>query len=419
MALSTGAALLGAAVIGGAGTAIGASKASKAANKAADLTAQANADQLAFEREVYNQTRADNAVRQAVGDAATRRLAQTFGLALPAASNPMIATAPTASSSYAGKTYGGYAGTSPAEPGVIDMVRQPDGSYAAPPAQGGPDWAAYAAENADVAAQAMREGRDPAEYAQAHYAAYGQKEGRPLPTVQANPMLGSSGAAEDAISDPTAPGGYMMSARPDMGSRPAAYVDPGLDLSIERLRASPDYEFRIREMEKGLGNLMSAGGGRFGGQRMKAAMDRRLALADSEFTDWRNFETTKYNADRAYNYGVARDAAADWERDRARSDGLYDDDRSRLDSRYDTRNTQLLNLAGFGAGATAANQSAAQSFASSAGVLNADTARARGEAGMAGANAWNQGLGSMMTTAGYLAGSGAFSGGNSILKKVA
>lgn len=422
MAIATSTALIGAAVVGAGATAYGASKASKAAKKSAQLQSEANDRALEFQREVYNQTRADNETRRQVGDASLRQLSSIMGLSVPAASaNPMIAPSSASRTSAVGsqgfggyntrvKPSGGPAGVSPmASPVSTAAGMEP--TWNAPlttqaSAAGAPDWNAYLQANPDVAAEAAQEGWNPAEYAAFHYQTYGQGEGRTLPTTQA------AAESEAPWVDPTSPGGYMIGPRPEAGDRPSAFTYAGPDLSLSAFRASPDYEFRVKESERALGNLMSAHGGVFSGQRIKAALERSQNLADAEYTDWRNFTMAKANADRAFDYGMNRDTTRDYEVDRARSDGLYDDDRRYTTGRYDTRNQTLLNLAGFGPQATSSNQNAAQSFANNAGALMTDSARARGDAGIAGANAWNQGLGNIMNTGAYLIGSGAFGGGN-------
>lgn len=395
MAISTGMAILGAASIGG--SIYGASKASKANKYAADQTAQATRESNELNRYIYDTTRADNETRRVIGDSSLSALASSFGLASPGAAM----TTP----SYAPKAYGGPAGTSPMEP---TTYAQPAGEGAA--MTGGPDYGAYYAQNPDLQAEYARLEADPATAAQfstpEEYAAFHARtfNDRPVPTstptAPADPNAPAPG-----YSDPTSPGGYMTGPRPDMGPGPAAYSSKPLDVSLASFRASPDYEFQVKEMQRGLGAQMSSVGGRISGQRMKAALDRSQNLADAEYTDWRNYTTNRYDTDRNFDYGQARDARGDFVQDRGRSDGLYADDRARTDNRYDTRNQTLLNMAGFGASASAANANAGQSWAQSTSNNNMTAANARGNAAINSASAWNQGFGNLMTTGAYLYGS--------------
>jgi hypothetical protein len=435
MAIGTTTALLGAAAIGG--SVLGASKAAKASKYAANQQAEAARESNELNRYIFDQTRADNETRRQVGDSALLALAGGFGL--PATASPGAAMTLPASN------YGGY-GARDAMLGPSAKAATMTGPTFSAPPSGAPDYAAYGAQNADVSAEwqrivdtgnAGRFGNDPNAYYAWHYDNYGQGEGRPLPGVTPPPAApvttlpapADTGGAPAGYSDPTAPGGYMIGARPDPGPAPAAYAGPSraapsLDLSLDSFRASPDYEFQVREMEKGLGNLMSARGGIYSGQRMKAALDRSRSLADAEYEGWAGRQMSRYgldlaqwNTDRAFDYGQSRDARGDFVQDRGRSDGLYADDRAYTTGRYDTRNNTLLNLAGFGASASNANANAAQTFAQQTGANNMAAATARGDAAINGANAWNQGLGNLMTTGAYLWGSGAFGGGGSSLPK--
>ncbi len=336
-----------AAGIGAVGSIYGASKAASAANRAGDLQYQATQDSLALQERMYNQTRADNEPFRQVGLGAAGALSSAFGL--PAVSMT-----------------GGSAYTQSGTP------------------TGGADWNAYGASNPDVMAWAQAGGGDPnkpieqqslAERMAYHYSNSGQKEGRALPMTQPAPT-GSTGTPA-GYTDPTAVGGYTTPSRPTMAP---------LDVSLGSFRESPDYQFRFSEGERALGSMASANRGLMSGQRMKALTRYGQGMADGEYTDWRNYVTSQYNTDRNFN------------------EAQYQSDRSRLDNRYDTRNNQLMQLAGFGSSATAQNQSAAQSFANNATNLNVAGAQAKGNAGVNAANAWNQGFGNLMSAGAYVAG---------------
>lgn len=405
MAISTGMAILGAASIGG--SLIGASKAAKANKYAADQTAQATRESNELNRYIYDTTRSDNETRRVIGDSSLSALAGSFGLSPGSAMTG-------STTSYAPKSYGGSAGTSPMEPTTF---AQPAGAGAGAAMTGQPNYQAYFDANPDLGADPSLSGFNPgdltgdgrvddADRGAWHYANYGQGEGRELPglTPAAPAPAADPNAPAPGYSDPTSPGGYMTAPRPDMGPGPAAYASTPLDVSLSSFRASPDYEFRVKEGERGLGSLMSSMGGRFSGQRVKAALERNQNLADAEYTDWRNFTTNRYDTDRNFDYGQSRDARGDFTQDRSRSDGLYADDRARTDNRYDTRNQTLLNMAGFGASASASNANAGQSWAQSTSNNNMTAANARGNAAVNSASAWNQGFGNLMTSGAYLVG---------------
>lgn len=441
MAIATGTALLGAAVIGGAATAIGASKATKAANYAADQQAAAAREANALNERIFNQTRADNENRRLIGDASLSALSRSFGLAPARPSGAMMMSGSAApisapyarpATTYADDARPGAAMMTQGAGPVMDAAPGADGVYSVAPQGGGADWQAYLDANPDVKANAEQraaaEGVDPLVIAQEHYNLYGKDENRALPM---NPSTGFADAGPaEGYNDPTASGGYSMGPRPDMGPGPAAYSAPArqeyapLDISYESYQNSPEFRFRMSESNRELDRLSSATGGRFAGRRLMAGVQRAQDVASTGYTDYRNYRTGQYNLDRArgdamysedrgFGYGQARDARGDFVQDRSRSDGLYADDRGRLDNRYDVRNNTLLNMAGFSSQAGASNAQAGQTWAQQTGQNNMVAANARGDARIAGANAWNQGIGNLMTTGAYLAGSGAFGSGRS------
>lgn len=429
MAISTGMAILGAASIGG--SIYGASKTSKAAKYAADQTAEATREANALNERIYNQTRADNEPFRQVGVSAAQAIANGFGL--PVAGAPTMTGQPSYGATPVPNAGGiSMTGTQPreqtyAEARAISDARAAsraasmtgkDGSAGTSPLEptgaptmtgGGPDYDAYYAQNSDLQAEYARLEADPASAdmfdSPAEYAAYHAREfgDRPVPTRAPVSTTGPSGPPP-GYNDPTAPNGYSVGPRPDPGAGPAAYVAPKLDISLDSFRTSPGYEFMLKESQRALDNQASSMGRVLSGQRIKAAQERAIGLADQDFTDWRNYTTQQYNNDRYFDYGQSRDARGDFVQDRSRSDGLYADDRGYMTSRYDTRNNQLLTLSGFGPSANASNQSAAQTFAQQQGANNMTAANARGDAAMAGANAWNQGFGNLMTTGAYLYG---------------
>lgn len=378
MAIATGTALLASAAIGGAATLYGASKGAKAAQQAGELEYRASQENLALQKQIYEQSRADNEWQRQLGMSAGSALSTAFGLSAPG---------PTSAPSMTGKSYGGYAGTSPVE------------GYPVGPMTGGADYAAYVAQYPDVAAEGRRvlsqtpgyigdlngDGQETVE----DYGVYHAKtfNDRPVPTLQtqAPPAPSMTGGAQTqapaGYSDPTAAGGYTMADRTPMAP---------LNISAEAFRADPGYEFAVEQGNKALGNIASANRGLMSGQRMKAAARYNVGIADQEFDDWRSYTTSQYNTDRGFNESV------------------YQADRGRLDQRYDQRNNTLLSMAGFGQTANAQNQSAAQSFGANSANLTMTGAQAKGNAGVNAANAWSQGIGNLVTTGAYMAGQGSF-----------
>lgn len=445
MAITTTAAILGGAAI--AGSAYSASKTSSAGRYAADQTTAATRETNALNEKIYNTTRADNEPFRNLGVGAAGAVGSAFGLsgykpmtsarpssyASPSA-RPTYASTPVpnvggvsmtgsnvAAAKNAARSDGGgnFAGTSPMEPAP------------AGPQDPGFDTGAYLNQYGDVAAEFERLNSTPEgqatlaanginsadDYAVHHYATNGQSEGRAV-----TPYADDGGyEAPEGYTDPTAPNGYSTGARPDAGPGPAAYSAPvrmaaaAPDLSVGAFRASPDYQFRVDQGNRGLSAVASAGGGLMSGARQKAAIRFNQNIADGEYTDWRNFTVGQanfdrsrndaiYSEDRGFGYGQSRDARGDFTTDRSRTDGLYADDRANTQGRYDTRNNQLLSMAGFGANANAANQNAAQTFAQSTNQANMTAANARGQAATTSANAWGGALNNVMTTGAYLYG---------------
>ena len=439
MAISTTAAILGGASI--AGSVFGASKAAKAAKQAGQLEYQAAQDSINFQRETRDQVRADNEPFRQIGLSAANALASSFGLPVSmtgntaartsvvgsqgmggygkGAPNGMARPMPTSTDYASSDTFGG------GQPGTISGGSRimTGGGYGSPaPAEGGADWQAYGAANPDLQTEwarlqstgeaQSRFGGDPANFYRFHYQTYGQAEGRPLPTMApAQPEApAQTGGTAPGYNDPTATGGYSAGPAPAAYVSPVRMTGPALDVSLAAYQRSPGYTFALSEAQKALDNMSSSMGRTLSGQRIKAAQERAIGLANQDYTDWRNYTTGQYNldrnrsdtiyeADRGFGYGQARDARGDFERDQGR-----------LDNRYDTRNNTLLTMSGFGTSANAANQNAATTFANNAGQATMVGAQARGNAATNAANAWNSGFNNLMTTGAYLWGSGAFGG---------
>lgn len=350
-------ATLAAAGIGAAASLSGASKAAKAAQQSGDLQYRAAQDQIAANNALQAQIRADNEPFRQYGLSAASALAGGLGLS----------TSGYAGAPGAGMMTGGYStGTQSAYNIPAYIQANPDVAARAQELVGqgviGPNGQWKSAEDWVGQVQlpnavASGEQRD--------YPA------APPPTAPENPTTPGTAAG---YTDPTAPNGYAMPERP---------MTAPLDVSLGSFRESPDYQFRFDEGNRALGAISSVAGGRMSGQRLKAAERFGSNIADGEYTDWRNYRTGRFDTDRAF------------------TEQAYLNDRSNLNQRYDTRNSTLLSMAGFGTGATSANNQAAMSTTQANNQATMTGAQAQGGAAVGAANAWNQGINNIMTAGAY------------------
>jgi len=379
----------GSAIAGGltvAGTAaslIGANNAANATREAGQLSYQATQDAARLQQQIYEQNRADNEPFRQIGLSAADALAGGLGLRAPGQPNG-------------------------ATPSSVSMTQPGYG--------GGPtyDVPAYLQANQDVAQRAAElrgagvigpggQWADEEDWvAQVQLPnALAAGEQRAFPTVS---MTGGEAGPSPGYADPTAPGGYYAGARPEFAPRQDFGPAPSLDLSIATFEQDPGYELRLREGNSALDAIASTGGNRFSGNRLKAATRFNQDFASQEYGNFAGRQVGIYGMNLGqYNTDRSR-ADSIYGQDRARSDGLYADDRGYLTDRYDTRNSTLLSMAGFGTGATQANQSAATSFAANQGNLLMTGAQAQGDAALGAADSWNRGLGNVINAGAYLAG---------------
>ncbi|MDP1873634.1 hypothetical protein [Phenylobacterium sp.] len=379
MAIATSTALLATAAVSAGASIIGSRNAANASRQAGDQNAQAARDAAALQERIYNQNRQDNEPFRQIGLSAAEAIAG--GMGLRSGGTPM--------------------GSNPAS---VSMT-QP----------GGYDVPAYIQANQDVqqrAAELRGAGvigpggqwaseEEWVRQVQLPNAVAGGEQ-RAFPTMTGGAM--TEGGAAPGYADPTAPGGYSIGARPDFGPRQDFGPAPSLDLSIATFEQDPGYELRLREGNSALNAIASTGGNRFSGNRLKAATRFNQDFASNEFDRFAGRQMGIYGMGLAqYNTDRSR-ADSIYGQDRARSDGLYADDRGYLTDRYDTRNQTLLSMAGFGTGATQANQSAAQSFAANQGNLMMTAANAQGQGAMGAANAWNRGIGGLVNAGAYYMG---------------
>lgn len=230
----------------------------------------------------------------------------------------------------ASKTPGGSAGTSPL------------------PAGPQPDWNAYLSANPDVAAQAQVEGRNPVEYAQAHYQAFGQQEGRALPQTGTQPTQPTEQTAPTAPTAPTltrpeAPARPPPTATPiytrpeqpewqDMGDGPSSadYLDPS------KFETSPGYEFRLNEGNRNLNAKYGARGLLKSGGAIKGFTDYNQGAASAEFANWYQQALARLNSDRAQ-----------FNNNRQASYNIFNTDRQNLNANFDTDRAVNLTQGNF------------------------------------------------------------------------
>jgi hypothetical protein len=444
--ITTAAAILGSAVLGAGASMLASHNAASAAEKQGQLTADATAQARAENAREFDTIQANNAPARQIGNSAMSAIGGAFGLeGYGPSMTGRVASTPVPGAGGISMTQGQYRdrgtgmGTQAVYPDKTGMVRDPASvgpgggiSYAntdyGPPSMtggpgmghnGGPTFDAYNTANPDISAEWSRiqaAGGDPrfateGDYLAWHDANYPQ-ENRPSyadpnapqgqPTMTGGP--GSTSGTPAGYNDPTAPNGYTVGPRPMTAPTPSGYTPGSLDVSLGSYQQSPDFNFRLAEGNKALDHVSSSMGGLMSGARLKAAARYNQDFATTDYNNWRDFTANRF--DTANNLGntLAQERIAQSNADRARSDGLYQDDRSYDAGRYDTRNSQLLTLAGFGQNATNSTNAAGQSFAANQGNLLMTGAAAQGNAAVNGANAFTSGVNNLLTTGAYLGG---------------
>lgn len=409
--------VLAAAAVTVGGTLLASNNQANAAESAANQQSAAAAAAQAENAREFDTINANNAPARNLGNAAMSAVGAGFGLSGYGA--PTMTGAPR----YASTPVPGAGGVSMtgASPDYASTDYGPGMGHNGGPPIGAEDpavWDAYLADphNADVLAWAQAGGGDPSipigQQSLEQRAAYqfhntGQSEGRTLPAVSmTGPAASADGGyvAPPGYSDPTAPSGYDPGTRPTVAAAPGRPSMTALNVGLDAYQRSPDYNFRLGEGNKALDHVASQMGGLMSGARLKAADRYNQDYATTDYNQWRDYTTNQYNNDRSQNNLTYSQDLGQYDADRARSDGLFADDRSYDAGRYDTRNTQLLNLAGFGQNATNATNAAGQTFAQNQGALTMTAANAQAGGTIGAANAYSSGINNLATTGAYLGG---------------
>lgn len=449
---SAAAAGLGAAAIGAGATLIASHNATHAANTANDAQQAADAAALAAQQHAHDQNVALNQPYIQGGYGAYDRLLSTFGLPPSGASyggQPAPQPAPQTGYGAGNPAAGGvrgqdYINDEPIPPpgAPTSDFRAPVGTpQAAPPASapGGQriDGNQYIQDNPDVAANfyallsspqgidnpALGGARSPAEYAQVHYAADGQAEGRPAvmlpgqpqgPQGPQGPVNPNTGRPDVGAPTTIAPPTFT---RPDGSPAPnvAQYINPA------NFHTDPGYQFQVNQALDAVNARSAARGMLRSGSAVQGLQTQAQGLADQSYGNWFSRQMQAYNADTgAYQYGQNRqdtNFASDrsnadnlwltgqnrsdniWNTAANRSDANFTSDRTYATSRYDTNIGNLFRLAGVGASAAGAVAGSNNNFANQATGIYGSEANAASDAAYARSNANNYAIQGLAGTA--------------------
>lgn len=274
MAIGTATAIIGSAIIGAGASAIGASKQAKAAKTAAAAQTDASNQQIALQKEIYQDQRG---LQQPYYQAGLQGLYGQSGImdllgkggGGQATQGNALAVAQPANQNYASGNYG----------------VSPIGA-AAP--QSGSNWDAYLQANPDVMqhwAQASQTPhlknmgiRTPQQWAEYHYNTAGKAEGRQVPQYQpaaqptGNALAQSTGQVGTAT--PVASPGATTTATP---------AAPTVDPRTQSLRDLPGYQFKLDEGKRALENSFASRGELLSGSAMNALQTQAIGIADQSY----------------------------------------------------------------------------------------------------------------------------------------
>lgn len=328
-------AIIGSSVIGGIGSVVGASKASKAAKQAAAAQSDAAQKQVDLSREIYYDQRGlQQPYYQAglQGMYGNNGLMNLLGFTTPGGGGAsQTANQNQPQNAFASGSYG------------VGQIGEP---------QTGPNWNQYLQDNPDVqqwattaasqpyftkgagkAADYNGDGTlSPEEMARYHYQQYGQGEGRQTVDYQPQNAFAASTPAQAGQST-----GQVGTAQPVNTGAPAASGEGSM---TQTLRQTPGYQFMQDEAKRNLENSFASRGKLLSGSAMQALNAQSLGLAD---------QTYQQSVNNAFN------------------------------------------LANIGMGSAAQMQGAGSNYAANAGNAFANMGNAAANGAYGQANAWNQG----------------------------
>lgn len=402
MAIGTGAAILGSAVLGTAGSAIASNSATK---KAASASQYATDQATAVQNRALDLQQQNTAVARATGDAAMNELASRFGLGTPAAN---ASAAAAANAPFNAAAYGAanpdlqayYADQAANNRGWTGRFPTPESFY---------DWHYNQGGGANEVANLGRPlNSNPAP----------APVQAPTPTPAETPATPEAPATANVDSQ----GAYTV-ARPEVAPAPVyeapvyreTAIDP-LDVSLSKYEKSPDYEFQLSEGNRNILANAAATGALESGAALKALQTFGQNLAMGDYGQWRDYTTNQYNQDR--NYTANRDDAynafgtqqamnkfnsanSTYQYGNTLAQNIHNSDRDYASNRYDTRTNNLLSLAGYGQNASNSYGNALQNNASNLSNAYFSNASNQGNAALAGAGVVNNALGNATNALAY------------------
>jgi hypothetical protein len=269
------------------------------------------------------------------------------------------------------------------------IIRGPDGSGI-----GYTDGDIFGGSGATPTGADPRVTRFAADKANGGFAGTSPAEGGVVQPATTNALTGAPvGAGPDPgtfgdTANPSAPQPYVAGAPPPGYSGPTSYSGPtNFSYTLSDYKASPAYQYQLDQANNNILSQMGRTGALNSGAALKALSDRAQNIALGDFTNERAFAAGQFNADRNFDYnaftgdrnfgyGVSRDARSDFQNDRgfgygqardARSD--YQDTRDYLTGRSDNQTNNLFRAAGVGQGAANALTGAASRYGDQAAGL--------------------------------------------------
>ena len=412
-ALMLGASVLGG-IMGGNATKKAAKQTAAAQDRATQMNAQLAREQMAL-AERYNAPYAQ------AGVGALNALQSRV---LPGAAPQGNALAPSKQGNA-----GGYYPEGQVNRQGLSEVFQAQGDSFGQGGQGGPDFNAYinAPENRDIldhynqlAPQDKARFPTAADFGRAHWEGIGSTENRAVTPMAAPQQQAPMAEPQSGVYG--VPEGFEDSYR----SRPEgqdfrfdqARPNPNAYFGWENFKADPGYQWRVDEASKGVTANKFAQGLGLSGSRAVALQDRAANLADQTANNWWQQQNTRYQTELGQYNNDRGFARSGYDIDQARGDARYDtdrnfynNDRNFLSGRFDRQTGDIFGLAGIGQSGAAALTGAGQNMSNSLMQGNQNSADARGNAAIAGANSTNAMIGNALTAFGMFGGGGGYGGG--------